>query len=347
MHQPFVYRMLSLLLLLLSGCLRCEAQFIESGAFAYTMAAIGAAAIAGFGRLSCQFKECCAPKSSWITPNMTLLHHSLEDRVHGQHLIQDVVVRALRSHYDDPQPRKALVISLHGNTGTGKNFVSDIITEALYKKGTQSTYVQKIIASVDYPHESKTDLYKLELIDKIRERVKSCEHSLFIFDEVHKLPMGLIDSIKPFIDYHQNIQGLDYRKSVFLFLSNTGTTDIQQFVLDWWGKGKTRADITLGDMEELVRNGAFNEKGGLHRSELIQHSLVDYYVPFLPLEKRHIELCARDDLKLRGKELDNNIVRLVADEVSYRPLDNPLFASKGCKNVHQKVGYLLTNHGRF
>ena len=56
---------------------------------------------------------------------------------------------------------QALVISLHGDTGTGKNFVSDIIATGLYKLGDKSKYVHKFIASVDYPHESRTDLYKV------------------------------------------------------------------------------------------------------------------------------------------------------------------------------------------
>ena len=44
-------------------------------------------------------------------------------------------------------------------------------------------------------------------------------------------------------------------------------------------------------------------------SELIQHSLVDFYVPFLPMECRHIELCAKDDLKIRNKKDDVTIIR--------------------------------------
>ena len=51
------------------------------------------------------------------------------------------------------------------------------------------------------------------------------------------------------------------RKSVFIFLSNTGTKEILKFVLEWWGNGGTRADITMADVEPLVKNGAFNERG--------------------------------------------------------------------------------------
>ncbi|KAA0201712.1 hypothetical protein HAZT_HAZT000090 [Hyalella azteca] len=188
----------------------------------------------------------------------------------------------------------ALVISLHGDTGTGKNFVSDLVAEAVFKKGQKSAYIHKFIASVSFPHEGKTDVYKLELVDAIRKSVAACERSLFIFDEVHKMEPGLLDAIKPFIDYHTEIHG-----------------EILQFALDWWATGKSRAAISLKDVERLVERGAFNEKGGLHMSELIQHSLVDFYVPFLPLERRHVELCARDEMTSRRLKPDPAIIKSV------------------------------------
>ena len=45
------------------------------------------------------------------------------------------------------------------------------------------------------------------------------------------------------------------------------------------------------DLENLIRNGAFNEKGGLHKSNVVERHLVDFYVPFLPLERIHVKQC--------------------------------------------------------
>jgi hypothetical protein len=33
--------------------------------------------------------------------------------------------------------------------------------------------------------------------------VSECPQSLFIFDEIDKMPEGVIDAIKPFIDFHE------------------------------------------------------------------------------------------------------------------------------------------------
>jgi torsin-1 len=52
----------------------------------------------------------------------------------------------------------------------------------------------------------------------IRGNVSECERSLFIFDEMDKMPLTLIDVIKAYIDHHREIDGINYRKSTFIFL---------------------------------------------------------------------------------------------------------------------------------
>ncbi|KAG7174603.1 Torsin-1A-like [Homarus americanus] len=238
---------------------------------------------------------------------------------------------------------QALVMSFHGWTGGGKNYVSKFIAENMYKLGTKSQYVHVFVSTVDFPHEGKVDIYKLNLQDWIRGNVSRCERSLFIFDEIDKMPLGMINGIKPFIDYHESINGVDFRKSIFIFLSNTGGPDITRAMLKMWRSGKNREDISMVDLEHLTQLGAFNEEGGLHKSEIIQHSLVDHYIPFLPLERRHIELCARDEIIRRGHKATKDLIKKVADEMMYFPPENKLFSTTGCKRISQKVGFLLAD----
>ena len=44
-------------------------------------------------------------------------------------------------------------------------------------------------------------------------------------------------------------------------------------------------------MEGLIAKGAFSEDGGLHHANVIEKSLVDHFVPFLPIERRHVKQC--------------------------------------------------------
>lgn len=52
----------------------------------------------------------------------------------------------------------------------------------------------------------------------IRGNVSLCPRSLFIFDEMDKMHAGLIDSIKPFLDYYELLDGVSYRQAIFIFL---------------------------------------------------------------------------------------------------------------------------------
>lgn len=52
----------------------------------------------------------------------------------------------------------------------------------------------------------------------IRGNVSVCPRSLFIFDEMDKMHAGLIDSIKPFLDYYELLDGVSYRQAIFIFL---------------------------------------------------------------------------------------------------------------------------------
>lgn len=52
--------------------------------------------------------------------------------------------------------------------------------------------------------------------------MSACASSVFIFDEMDKLHPGVIDAIKPFLDYYEQIDGVSYRKAIFIFLRSAG-----------------------------------------------------------------------------------------------------------------------------
>ena len=49
--------------------------------------------------------------------------------------------------------------------------------------------------------------------------------------------------------------------------------------------------VPFRDLEGLITKGAFSESGGLQHSNLIEKSLVDHFVPFLPIERMHVKQC--------------------------------------------------------
>ena len=300
---------------------------------------VGVAA-AIYAAAKCRFTECCTER--WITPNITGLHHDLNHRVFGQHLVTNIVFKAVKGHLNNQSPQKALALSFNGWTGCGKNFVSKIVAENLFTKGMDSKYVSLIIATHHFPHKSELENYKTLLKSWVIGNITKCPRSLFIFDEMDKMPVGLVDVLKPFLDHYPEVEGVNCRKAMFLFLSNTGAKLINSEVLDNWRRGNDRSHITIKQMDNIINYGAFNEKQqGFWHTSLIEQHLIDYFVPFLPLERVHVKMCAKVDLKAKKHFIDDDVLNRIADEMLYFPDDTKVFSKSGCKKVSSKVDIVL------
>lgn len=91
------------------------------------------------------------------------LQDELQSKLYGQHLVTDVIIKHLKAHMMK-DPSKALTLSFHGGTGTGKNYVSKIIAESIYKQGMRSKYVHLISSTKEFPHKDMVPLYKVNLV---------------------------------------------------------------------------------------------------------------------------------------------------------------------------------------
>ncbi|XP_018419016.1 PREDICTED: torsin-1A-like [Nanorana parkeri] len=279
--------------------------------------------------------ECCEENAL----KSTAFREDLGNKLFGQHLAQDVIFRAVTGFMNNENPKKPLALSLHGWTGTGKNFISKIIAENIHQKGMSSKYVHLFVSTMHFPHNNLVPLYKDQIQSWIRGNVSSCPRSIFIFDEMDKLHPGLIDTIKPFLDYYEQIDGVSYRKAIFIFLSNAGGHVINRVVL---GSSKRREELKLQDLESVLAVEVFNNKdNGFWHCNLIDKNLIDFYVPFLPLEYRHVKQCALAELRHRGLKADEELASLVAKEMTYFPKDLRIFSDKGCKTVTARLNFHL------
>ncbi|XP_021364394.1 torsin-1A-like [Mizuhopecten yessoensis] len=312
-------------------------------------AGISATFMAAYRPVKCRyFAECCIDRH--IMLNETALRRSLDLHVYGQHLCTSAVINHLRAHTRSASPSKALALSFHGSTGTGKNFVSKIIAESLYRKGMKSKYVHLISATKEFPHKEMVPLYKDKLKELIESNVAECERSLFIFDEVDKMPVGLLDIVKPYLDFYEDVGGVDFRKSIFIFLSNTAGKAILTETLNQWREGRLREQLALVDMESLITKAAVNTKNsGLWHSELLLSHMISAHLPFLPMERKHVRQCIKDSLITKKYyrnhgDIDDRIVREIADQLPYFPEDEKMFSVTGCKRVPEKVDYIMAGY---
>ena len=108
--------------------------------------------------LACLKKECC--NNNWRPANYSRLEELLEENLVGQHIARDMVVRAVRGHQRNPTPSKPLVLSFHGWTGSGKNFISQFIAEGFYQLGLASKFVHLFIATLHFSDARQAGRYK-------------------------------------------------------------------------------------------------------------------------------------------------------------------------------------------
>lgn len=85
----------------------------------------------------------------------------------------------------------------------------------------------------------------------------------------------------------------------------------------------------------------FTCAGGFAQSELMSGHLIDFFVPFLPLEYRHVKLCAHDAYAARGLQPDEGTLDEVAKAMLYVPKEEKLFSAQGCKSIPQRINFFL------
>uniref|UniRef100_A0A8C6ZKE3 Torsin family 3 member A n=1 Tax=Nothoprocta perdicaria TaxID=30464 RepID=A0A8C6ZKE3_NOTPE len=290
----------------------------------------------------CSFGSCGATGDCRVLNNVTGLESELNGQLHGQHLAGEVVLRAVRGFLQKPQPEKALVLSFHGWSGTGKNFVARMVASHLYRDGLRSECVRTFISLFHFPHAQYVDSYKVQLEKQISETTQLCQQSLFIFDEAEKLHFGLLDAIKPFMAHRDNKDQAGNRRSIFLFLSSIGGNAINEVALDFRRARRPREEIPMELLEQRLRRELLQPAdGGYARSHFLEENLIDFFVPFLPLERRHVRLCARDAFLARALPYTEAALDEVAKMMVFVPKEEKLFSAQGCKSVSQRINYFL------
>ncbi|XP_015441622.1 torsin-3A, partial [Pteropus alecto] len=291
----------------------------------------------------CSFQDCCGGGDCRITNNFTGLESDLRVCLHGQHLAQELVLTTVRSYLELPRPDKALALSFHGWSGTGKNFVARMLAENLYRDGLRSDCVKLFITTLHFPHSKDLDLYKEWLTDQMRETQEHCHQTLFVFDEAEKLHPGLLEALGPHLELQapDNLRA-EPPRTIFLFLSNLGGSVINEVVLRLLEAGWSREEITMDQLApQLQAEIVASTDSGFGHSRLVKDNLIDFFVPFLPLEYRHVRLCARDAFLSQKIPYTEEDLDEIANMMVYIPQEKKIFSSQGCKSISQRINYFL------
>ncbi|OWK59787.1 prosalusin isoform X1 [Lonchura striata] len=289
--------------------------------------------------LRCGFSADC---ECGFGPDLRGLEFDLATNVVGQPLVRQQVMKGVREFLENPNPVKPLVMSFHGSTGTGKTYVSSMLIRYLFQRGLQSPYVHHFSPIVHFPHAEQIEQYKESLKRWIQGNLTNCGRSAFLFDEMDKMHPGLIDVIIPFLGPSWVVYGTNYRKAIFIFISNAGGEQINNVTLALWRARKDREEISLQDLEPAISKAVFeNPESGFWKSGIINEQLIDFVVPFLPLKHHHVKQCVVNELVQQGLEVRPSVIQEVADSIPYFPEEEKLFSSTGCKTVASRISFFF------
>ena len=95
----------------------------------------------------------------------------------------------------------------------------------------------------------------------------------------------------------------------------------------------------------LVKQDAYNKVGGLHRTTVIDKHLVDWYIPFLPLEKKHVERCIVSEAQFRNSSisLSSENIQSIVSQLIFKSG----YSSTGCKTIAPKIDVLIEEMENF
>nr|XP_019965954.1 PREDICTED: prosalusin [Paralichthys olivaceus] len=292
-----------------------------------------------FQKLYCAISESC---DCDFRPSIRDLEWDLYKNVFGQHLAQDIISEAVAGFLQNKSPDRPLVLSFHGSSGTGKTLVSSMLGNHLYGSAMSSPYVHQFVPTLHFPMPQRVNEYREELKLWVQGNLTECARSIFIFDEMEKMPSGLIDVLEPFLGPSHVVFRTNYRKAIYIFISTTGEDVINKVTVENRQAGRDREEITLADLQDAIAQSVDNNNtSGFFHSSIIQQKLITRFVPFLPLSRRHIERCVHSQLCQRGRCGRSDVVEAVGHDMIYTPAPGQYFSTTGCKAVSAKINFFL------
>lgn len=147
-----------------------------------------------------------------------------------------------------------------------------------------------------------------------------CPLSLYIFDEVDKMPQGVFESLTSLVDFNGLPDDLTGSKAIFIFISNTAGVQISGQLAKMLKNGAIRENIKLSAFEQILEKASYNLEGGLRQAGLIEKHVIDHYLPFLPLEKQHVRKCIAAEFKKWGRNPKEGVIEYEQSKVFLKVL---------------------------
>lgn len=277
----------------------------------------------------------------------------LSSHIVGQKLAIDQLVDAICTHIEHPHgSRKPLIISVHGPVGVGKTYSHTLLAKALYNSDPDSAVScpgvdclgSKVIYGLDFMEEER-DAQLATVRSAILQHSRTASDPLIVIEEYDKLDCASRAMLRQLIS-NPEAANTTLSRGIILLESNLGMSELEQLMV-LSRSGSSRGQASAEAAEKALRNAVFSawrhsgcEEEFADTLKII--SLIDFFLPFFPLEKDSVtELMKREvkgwaailwHEKHTAMRWSHEVVEFLVNRVDFDG-DFPLEGGKQARNV--------------
>eukprot|EP00879_Flechtneria_rotunda_P003365 GHRR01003593.1.p1 GENE.GHRR01003593.1~~GHRR01003593.1.p1 ORF type:complete len:369 (+),score=124.57 GHRR01003593.1:1009-2115(+) len=246
--------------------------------------------------------------------------HNLEtilpQQIVGQELALGQLTDAVCHHLSQKHPKKPLVVSVHGPPGVGKTYTHLWLARALYNKkpsaALQCPGLQckgyKVVYGVDYLlTEASTRLAALK--SEVVGHLKAAPDALLVVEEYDKADCAARGLWRQLLQ-HPERANITNNRAIILMESNLGMAELEEMLTQLGDRDKVTAEAA----ERVLRDAVFAQwrasqcESFEDTAKLM--SLIDAFLPYLPLERHHMPQLVQLALQERRELLQQRRVAL-------------------------------------
>ncbi|KAL4448497.1 hypothetical protein ABPG75_005716 [Micractinium tetrahymenae] len=233
----------------------------------------------------------------------------LSSRIVGQELALRQISDAICDHLATPEPSRPLVLSLHGPPGVGKSMFHQLAAQALYNKHIRGDLRcpgldcagYKVLYGMDYTAEERQQQHNA-LRASLLEHLRQAPESLLVIEEYDKLDCPMRGFFRQLLENSQ-VANVTLNRAIIVLESNLGYLELLDLLL----KAGDRSRISPEQAQRVLKDMVFARwltEGCEERSDTLKMvGLVSFFLPFFPLERRHIRQLFEMRLAERAEEL--------------------------------------------
>eukprot|EP00090_Calanus_glacialis_P014993 TRINITY_DN23886_c0_g1_i1.p1 TRINITY_DN23886_c0_g1~~TRINITY_DN23886_c0_g1_i1.p1 ORF type:complete len:363 (-),score=110.48 TRINITY_DN23886_c0_g1_i1:597-1586(-) len=253
-----------------------------------------------------------------------LIKRELSSNLFGQHLAANEIVSSMTS-FTQSNSSPLLVLLLCGWLGSGKTHTASLLSSLLPVQANTH------FITCSLPHTLHGISTKI---------VRSCGYSLLVLDDLDSADEDTLDMIEKLIISIHNEPDSKSNGTIIVATTSAGGLRVNKLLLEMSKNSLTshRDSLTIENVLSVLDADMVTIP--LHKT-LTDHNIPVRLVPFLPLTREHLRMCATRLAMGQGIELSDMQVDKILDQVQYFSKELPLFAKTGCKQISAKLDLLM------